>query len=210
MANDLIATGGPLRSEAEISHHDLAPPSDPFAEPRPEILAEADVDRELKSIADLQRTNRQAYNRDNALQARYRDLLAMKEAWDESNAQDRRWKTHAAQVLRAMPDAKAFEQSYDRLWENLSEISRDAIRYELALTAQDYPARPASEADVARFATSDIGAQLIREWGGQARKKLALVQARAERLLRTGEEAIEWFETLPTAQAKAVIKVLAG
>jgi hypothetical protein len=210
MSNDLIVTGATSNGAMEIGREDLAPVGDPFAEPRPEILPEADIDRELKAISNLQHTNRQAYNRDSALQTRYRDLLAMKETWNESNAQDRRWKTKATQVLRAVPDAKAFEQSYDKLWANLSETARDIIRYELAAPVGEQVVRLASAVDVERFATSDVGKELVREWAGQAPKKLAIVQARTERLLRTGEEAIEWFETLPTAQAKAVIMVLAG
>jgi hypothetical protein len=210
MSNDLIVTGATCNGAMEIGREDRARVGDPFAEPRPEILPEEAIDKELKAIADLRRIDRRAYDKDNALHKRELALLEMKATWDESNAQDRRWKTRAAQIMRAVPDAATFEQSYDRLWSNLSEISRDAIRYELALPATEYPARPASEADVARFATSDVGAELVKEWGGQARKKLALVQARAERLIRTGEAAVEWFESLPATQAKAVIKVLAG
>lgn len=210
MANDLIATGGPLRSEVEISREDLTPVGDPFAAPPPEILPEAQIDHELKAIADLRRTDRRAYDRDNALHARELELLGMKEQWNEANAQDRRWKTKAAEVLRSMPDVKGFEASYDRLWSNLSDAARDVIRYELAAPVGEQVARLASQADVERFATSDVGKELVKEWGGNARKKLAIVQARTERLLHVDDAAHEWFESLPVAQAKAVIKVLAG
>jgi hypothetical protein len=210
MGNELVTTNGDAPSGGTAFGREDVARGSVFDGAQTAILPEEAIDKELKAIADLRRTDRKAYNKDNTLHARELALLEMKATWDESNAQDRRWKTRAAQIMRAVPDAATFEQSYDRLWSNLSEISRDAIRYELALPATEYPARPASEADVALFATSDVGAELMKEWGGQARKKLALVQARAERLIRTGEEAVEWFESLPAPQAKAVIKVLAG
>jgi hypothetical protein len=210
MVNDLIATGGPLRSEVEINREVLAPVRDPFAAPAPAILPEEAIDKELKEIATLRRTDRRAYDKDNALHKRELVLLSMKEQWIEANRQEHRWKVKAAQVLRTVPDAQGFEKSYDKLWANLDEAAKDVIRYELAAPVGEQVVRPASEAAVARFATSDIGEELVREWGGQARKKLAIVQARAERLLRTGDEAIEWFESLPAAQARAVVKVLAG
>ena len=209
MGNDLVYSGrggGPR----EFTADDLALVADTIGEQQP-ILPEADIARELQAIDDLRRTNRRAYDRHNALQARARELLAMKAQYDESNAQDRRWKTRAAQIMRSMPQADRFEQSYDKLWANMDDVSRDAIRYELSLLATEHPARPASEADVRRFAKSDVGGELVREWGGTAGKKLALIRARAERLMRVDLDAgFEWFERLPKAQAKTLIKIMAG
>jgi hypothetical protein len=142
--------------------------------------------------------------------ARQRERLAMKAQWDEDNAQERRWLTKAAQIVRDVPDTDRFEADFDRMWTGLSETERDLVKLELALPASEHPARPASETDVERFATSDVGAELVKEWGGRARKKLALIQARAGRMMQISDEAIRWFEKLPTAQAKAVIRVMAG
>jgi hypothetical protein len=211
MSNELVTTNGAASSGIDFSREDLALVSgDAFGE-QPSILPEADIDRELKAIADLRRTNRKEYNRDNALHLRERELLAMKARWDDSNSQHRRWTTRAAQILRNVPDSDKFERGFDSMWSNLSEISRDALRYELALPATEYPARPASADDVKRFAESDVGAELVREWAGQAPKKLALIRSRSERLMRVDLEAgFEWFEDLPKAQAKAVLKIMAG
>lgn len=209
--NALVPAGGSSSSsDAVFAREDPALANTIYGE-QPAILPEAEIDRELKQIDDLRRNNRREYDRDNAVQARARELLAMKAQYDESNAQDRRWKTRAAQIMRSMPEVDRFEQSYDKLWANLDDVSRDAIRYELSLPATEHPARPASEADVRRFAKSDVGGELVREWGGTAGKKLALIRARAERLMRVDLDAgFEWFERLPKAQAKTLIKIMGG
>ena len=203
MSSDLVTVNGSATGGTEFSREDLALLNTMEGE-LPAILPEAEIDCELKQLDDLRRTNRRAYDRDNALQARARELLAMKAQYDESSAQDRRWKTRAAQIMRSMPEVDRFEQSYDTLWANLDHVSRDAIRYELGLPGTEHPARPASEADVQRLAKSDVGGELVR-------KKLALIRARAERLMCVDLDAgFEWFERLPKAQAKTVIKIMAG
>jgi hypothetical protein len=209
MSNDLIPTSGAANGAAEFSREDLALVGDAFA--APSILPEADIDRELKEIAKYRRDDRRSYTKDDSIQKRERALLEMKQRWTESNDQGHRWRARAAQILTSMPDADKFEASYDALWANLDEAARDAIRYELALPATQYPARPASQEDIDRFANSDVGTELVKEWGGRAPKKLALLRARVERLTaRTSDEAIAWFESLPLAQAKAVINVMTG
>jgi hypothetical protein len=188
MGNELVTTYGDAPSGGTAFGREDVVRGSVFDGAQISILPEAEIDRELKSIADLRRTNRREYNRDNTLHARELALLEMKATWDEANGQEKRWKVKAAQVLRDVPDSDKFERGFDSMWANLSEISRDAIRYELALTARDYPARPASEADVKRFAQSDVGGELVKEWGGTAGKRLALVRARAERLMRVDAE----------------------
>ena len=74
------------------------------------------------------------------------------------------------------------------------------------------PSRPASEAQVQTFATSDIGGDLIKEWGSRAPQKLAMVQASFNQIIARGGDvglALEWFDQLPAAQAKAIIRGLA-
>jgi hypothetical protein len=209
MSNDLTTTTGAPNGGAEFSREDLSLVGDAFDSPS--ILPEAEIDKELKEITALRRTDRREYNKDSALHQRELALLAMKQRWTESNDQGHRWRASAAQILTSMPDADKFEASYDALWANLDEAARDAIRYELALPATQYPARPASQEDIDRFANSDVGTELVKEWAGRAPKKLALLQGRVERLTaRTSDEAIAWFESLPLAQAKAVINVMTG
>jgi hypothetical protein len=192
MSNDLIPTSGAPNGGAEFSREDLALVGDAFDSPS--ILPEAEIDKELKEIARFMRDNRSTYFKDEAMQARQRELLAMKAQWDEANAQERRWKTKAAQILRDVPDTDRFEADFDRMWTGLSETERDLVKLELALPASEHPARPAGETDVERFETSDVGAELVKEWGGRARKKLALIQARAGRMMQISDEAIRWFE----------------
>ena len=114
-------------------------------------------------------------------------------------------------VLDAVEDPEDFEASFDAVFEELPERAQTAIRYELA-RAPDSPARPASEADLKRFGSTEEGAACIREWGEDAGRKLAIVRTRLDRLLSAGEmeAASVWFDELPAAQAKAVLRALAG
>ena len=75
--------------------------------------------------------------------------------------------------------------------------------------------REASEIDLQRFASTPEGAELVQEWRGRAGRKLGSVRARMERMLDNmspGEEetALAWFDNLTAAQAKAVLRTLAG
>ena len=75
--------------------------------------------------------------------------------------------------------------------------------------------RVANETDLERFASTPEGAELVQEWRSRAGRNLATVRTRMERMLgrmSPGEEetALDWFDELSPAQAKAVLRALAG
>ncbi len=75
-------------------------------------------------------------------------------------------------------------------------------------------ARAASEADLQRFASTPEGAELVKEWRGRAGRKLGVVRQRIDLMLKAMspadmDRAMAWFDGLPPAQAKAVLKGLA-
>jgi hypothetical protein len=115
-------------------------------------------------------------------------------------------------VLDAVPDAEEFEADFGSMFNELPEHAQLAIRHELA-TPPDSPARPASEADLERFATTEEGSQLVKAWGKDAGQKLATVRARIDRMLLSGgdmEVAIEWWNGLTSAEAAGLLRALAG
>ena len=92
--------------------------------------------------------------------------------------------------------------------------AQTAVFTELALPIGGY-VREASEADLQRFASTEEGAELVAEWRSRAGRKLGSIRARMERMLdnmSAGEEetALNWFDDLPSPQAKAVLRALAG
>jgi hypothetical protein len=210
MSNDLIPTSGAAKGAAEFSREDLALVGDAFDSPS--ILPEAEIDKELKEIARFMRDNRPAYFKDEAMQARQRELLAMKAQWTEHHQQDRRTRTRAAQILTSMPDADAFEQNFDRMWANLDEAARDVIRYELARPSTDFPARPASAAQVEKFASTPEGKELVQKWGARAAKKIAIINFRADAILTADidDEALDWFEKLKPEHVAKIYEALAS
>ncbi len=98
-------------------------------------------------------------------------------------------------------------------FDGLPAGAQTAIMGELALSPGR--GREASEADLERFASTPEGAELVQEWRSRAGRNLATVRTRMERMLgrmSPGEEetALDWFDELPPAQAKAVLRALAG
>jgi len=73
-------------------------------------------------------------------------------------------------------------------------------------------ARHANDADIERFATTEEGAQLVKEWGRDVGRRLPIVCARLDRMLLNGGDmnaAVEWFEDLTSAEAKSILTALA-
>jgi hypothetical protein len=166
-----------------------------------------DIEAELAKIAKLRREDRRAYDKDEALQVRERELLAAREDAKELARQTEQVEQVVQAVLTTVPDADAFETSFTAVFTSLSAQDQQIIRHELQAPPPD-PARPASDADVRRFASTAEGVELLREWGRDAPRKLAIVRARVDQMLKS--EAIgQWFDDLPAADAKAVLKALA-
>lgn len=72
--------------------------------------------------------------------------------------------------------------------------------------------RPVNEAQVGHFASIPIGAELVSEWGRGAPQKISQVWASVDQMFMRGGDltaALDWFDTLPPEQAKAVLRGLA-
>jgi hypothetical protein len=166
------------------------------------------VEAELRQIAKLRREDRRAYNRDEALQARERELLTRQAELKEAEGIRERAQGVADIVLASVDDPDAFANGFDYL----PSEARTAIAYELAAEPYD-PARPAKQADIDRFASTPEGAELVKEWGRHAGKKVAVVSGRIERMLSQGTDmntAAAWLDGLSSAEAKAIWRALAG
>lgn len=181
-------------------------------EPDPVTAFGRDADRELAAIQKTMRENRRAYDRDPKMQARLLELLEARDNAKEIAQQAEQTQTTVQAILDAAPDASAFEVGFESVFEDLPEPAQLAIRHELTL-APDTPSRAASEADLMRFATTEEGAQLVKEWGRDAGKKFATVRARLDRMILRGgdmEAAVDWFEQLTSQEAGGVLRALAG
>ena len=143
------------------------------------------------------------------MQQRELELLEAREQAKEIAAQTERVTAAVGAILDAVPDPQEFQAGFDRL----PESARAAISRELAMPPGD-PARPASDADVVRFRDgTPEGAELVKLWGRDASRKLAIVRTRLERFYRSGgdvEAASLWLDNLASEQAKAVWRALAG
>jgi hypothetical protein len=174
--------------------------------------ARQSIEQEIAAIQKSMREDRRAYDRDLKMQARYLELITAREDANELARQTEQIETTAQAILEAVPDVVEFEAGFDAMFDDLPEHAQTAIRYELA-QPPDSPARPASDADLKRFATTDEGADLVKAWGREAGRKLATVRARLDRLLRSGgdmEAAVDWFEQLTSEEARGVLNALAG
>ena len=114
-------------------------------------------------------------------------------------------------VMDAMPDRAGFESGFD----GLPADTQRAILGELALTDREADADEyetyASDDEVEQFATTQEGSALVAEWGSSADHRLGIIQARLLRMENAADmsAAWEWFDALPPAQAKAVLRELA-
>jgi hypothetical protein len=167
----------------------------------------AAVDAELGAIAKVRRENFPAYRRDARMQARERELLAMREeTYPIARAA-------VASVFRAIPADQRpdFEAGFDAL----PRGAIDVIREFLDIAPGGF-ARPASEAELKRFADgTPEGAELVKMWRGKAAQKLGVLRLRIELMMKEmapedTEAAALWLDGLPSSQAKAVLQVLAG
>jgi len=115
-------------------------------------------------------------------------------------------------VMDAMPDHAGFESSFD----SLPADTRRVILGELALSDRaddaDEFSTYASDDELERFASTPEGRELISEWGSSADHRLGVIQARLLRMedATDMEAAWTWFDALPSAQAKAVLRELAS
>ena len=110
----------------------------------------------------------------------------------------------------APDDRAAFTSAFD----TLPEGARSAILSEISLGSAG-SVRPASDADLTRFASTPEGGGMVSEWGHRAARNLAIVRDRISRILGRMEAdeidaATQWFDGLPPASAAAIYRMLAG
>ena len=189
-----------------------AEPAKSDARVAPGDLNRQAIDKELDEIAKHRRENRVAYFRDDKMRARELKLLEARAVAKERAGELERAQATVDSIVEAVPDAEAFEDGFDSVFAGLAEPAQAAIRHEFALPPES-PARPASEADVKRFASTEEGAELVKTWGKDAGRKVAVVRTRLDRMLTGGgemEAAARWFDSLQSGEAKAVLLALAG
>jgi len=114
-------------------------------------------------------------------------------------------------TLDAVPiaDRAGFVAGFD----GLPPGAQKAIIGELAIPGKEYEGL-AGEDELEKFASTPEGAELVALWDDDADINLARVQARLSRIeANTSPAAIEvmwdWFDELPSSQAKAVFQTLA-
>jgi len=114
-------------------------------------------------------------------------------------------------TLEAVPiaDRAGFVAGFDGLPPGVQK----AIVGELALPGGEWEGM-ADEDELEKFATTPEGAELVQEWDDDADVNLARVQARILRIeANTSPGAIEvmwsWFDSLPSSQARTVLRALA-
>jgi len=114
-------------------------------------------------------------------------------------------------IQNAVPiaDRAGFISGFD----GLPPGAQKAIIGELALPRNEWETL-ADEDEVENFASTPEGAELVALWDDDADVNLGRVQARLSRIeANTSPAAIEvlwdWFDELPSSQAKAVFQVLA-
>ncbi len=118
----------------------------------------------------------------------------------------------AQAVLDAMPgdDQAGFRGGFD----GLPQAAQTAIITELALLPGG-GVRVANAEELQRFGEDEAGGELVQEWRSRAGRKLGIIHDRVQRILggmSDGEQetALAWFDELNAAQAKAVLRTLAG
>lgn len=195
--------------------------------------------QELASIQKMLRANREAYYRDPAIQARFRELLELEaegaggngddktpevvrlqapSEWAKAGGAPQDWNAYA-DLVRAVNnvlvplspgDASALGRSFERLPE--------AVRSKaLGVLVDPRPVAPTfiSGADMAQIRCNPVCAELADEWGEEAQTKFGRVNARMWKVLDrlTDSEAdnvVRWMNGLPRSAVKNLIRRLAA
>ncbi|CAN7397286.1 hypothetical protein LJR235_002378 [Pararhizobium sp. LjRoot235] len=140
---------------------------------------------------------------------------ALKSRWSEKEAGGLGYRLAIAQDAASTVLGRLTEESRADLVaavDSLPEGVRAVVYAELGEGVSGH-VRDASPADVSAFAASEIGHQLVSEWGGRAPKRVATFNKRADRMLDSmTDEGVGYFmarfTTLDVEQAKAFIREL--
>jgi len=231
-----IYDGSDSEQDARLFDPEDVSPSEPVI-PNP---SSAEVSAELSRIRALMRTDRRTYDADPALQARYRELLAVEAGGNDGGSVEQyetgfapmptlsAWKRRGEQVegysahvdlvhdvnslLMPLSDRERAELnlSFDRLPHN-TQMKALGILVDKRTVAPAFISGP----DMDRLMTVPAYAELAREWGGEAQQKLGTACARMWRVLdqlsdHEARTAMAWLDALPKAAAKAVCRRLAA
>lgn len=110
---------------------------------------------------------------------------------------------------RLDPDSRT---EFIGVFDALPEGVRSVLFSEISLGSAG-SVRGASDADVARFASTREGGSLVGEWGHRANRNVAIIRDRINRILARMraddiDAATAWFDALPPASATAVYRML--
>lgn len=106
-------------------------------------------------------------------------------------------------------EQRAFMARFDR---DLTESCRCAIYADLARGKPSF-VKPADAATMKQFAATDVGQELIAEWGTDAPEKVALIRTRAARFYESlsDDDLADfgvWFDSLKPRQIAAICRSL--
>jgi hypothetical protein len=198
------------------------------------------VNKELSAIDRLRRNDKNAYFKDEALLARERDLISLREKlkaratpatkgdgdydgsgldpdllsqWERQGGVAYHLKTAQDAARAALDTLEPDEaQALTDSFDQLPSSAQTSIFGFLAVKAGAW--RPANDKELAEFNESDL-ADLLEEWGRDAPKKLGIARGRIRMMLNAMKPADRsraeaWLDSLPTSHAKAVFKALVG
>jgi hypothetical protein len=235
----LIADG--IFTPEELARHYGLTPEELAALTPPKPLSRVAVEAELAEIGRLRRQHRRAYFKDEGLQQRERELLELsyKLQGERATAQSApdggdaagldpallaEWQEHGGVEHHLQVARRAVQVALDHLEDDdRSELqdgfnrlpvgSQSGILRFLALQSSG-AWRPATDAAVQQFASTDEGATLVESWGRGASHNVGIVRGRMELILShmaisDRDAATTWFDGLSTAQATAVLRALA-
>lgn len=187
-----------------------------LAKPMPKAPSRQEIEAELAEIAQRRRTDRRGYFKDEAIQARERELIEQREQLKAAPAPEKavrepgnapgldpallkEWEDaggvefHLATAQRAtqaafeaMPEEERAD--FQAGFDGLPDGAQTAVFRYLALEPGG-SVRPATDAAVQNFASTPEGAELVASWGRNAARNVGVVRSRMELMLRSMPEA---------------------
>jgi hypothetical protein len=121
---------------------------------------------------------------------------------------------HVGKLVRNIGDNRAQRAFMERFDRSVPDAARLAVYDEIAAGAPTF-VQPATEGEVAKFATTPAGKAMVDEWGSDAAENVAKLRARAARLTEQmyedeAEDFWDWFEDLGTDTIITIYRRMAG
>ena len=187
-----------------------APPSAEAAQP--EGLAE--IEAELEKIDEQRRSDPQKYRASPEMQARQIELLQARDALQEGARHAVQLKATVDAARESVPDAEAFDTSFDKAFGSLSAEGQNAVRYHLG-NPLGPTSQPASDEALGVFKTAGPECEaVLSEWGRDAGRRYATAEQRFDAICDSLAEedeaaAVAWIKGLDAAGKAAVVRALA-